>query len=302
VKCSVDQYRGCLLGLAFGDALGAPYEGGWLERAAWRLLGKTKGRMRYTDDTQMSLDLIHSKMEHGAVQQDRLASQFASSYRWSRGYGPGAAKLLKRIRRGADWRQANRSQFSDGSYGNGAAMRSAVLALFYAEQHALRVAVEQASEITHAHPEAIEGAQLIALATSLSLHKESIDEILPVLQEACDLQVFKDQLMQMTSLFYDGKFSFPVITSRFGNGMAARRSCVSAIGFALLFRDQPYTDMLKAIRQGGGDVDTIGAMAGAIWGARNGFSAITGVSLKTIESGEAMLALADQAYYSVVQT
>lgn len=29
---SLDQFTGCMLGLATGDALGAPYEGGLLER------------------------------------------------------------------------------------------------------------------------------------------------------------------------------------------------------------------------------------------------------------------------------
>ena len=54
----LERYRGCLVGLAMGDALGAPYEGGVLERAVWRLLGRTRaGELRWTDDTQMSLDL-----------------------------------------------------------------------------------------------------------------------------------------------------------------------------------------------------------------------------------------------------
>ena len=235
VKCSVDQYRGCLLGLAFGDALGAPYEGGWLERAAWRLLGTTKGRMRYTDDTQMSLDIIHSILQHGALKQDRLASQFASSYRWSRGYGPGAAKLLKRIRRGADWRQANRSQFRDGSYGNGAAMRSAVLALFYAEQNALRVAVEQASEITHAHPEAIEGSQLVALATSLSLQQASLDVVLTALLKASKIKSFIDDLQWLESFLKDGKTSHTCFPGWFGNGIEAKKLMCHRHSFCYVF-------------------------------------------------------------------
>lgn len=48
---SVDQFAGCLLGLALGDALGAPFEGGWLERVLWWLIGITRdGAMRWTDD------------------------------------------------------------------------------------------------------------------------------------------------------------------------------------------------------------------------------------------------------------
>ncbi len=32
IRPTKEQYIGCLLGLAMGDALGAPYEGGLLER------------------------------------------------------------------------------------------------------------------------------------------------------------------------------------------------------------------------------------------------------------------------------
>ena len=56
---SLDLFQGCLLGLSLGDALGAPYEGGVLERLLWRLIGKTsQGEMRWTDDTQMTIDKI----------------------------------------------------------------------------------------------------------------------------------------------------------------------------------------------------------------------------------------------------
>src|SRR5690349_18966772 len=122
---ALDRCQGCLLGLALGDALGAPYEGGPLERLLWRLSGRTRqGEMRWTDDTQMSLDLAESLAEKGALDPDDLAQRFARSYHWSRGYGPGAAKLLKRIACGADWREANRSVYPAGSYGNGGAMRA----------------------------------------------------------------------------------------------------------------------------------------------------------------------------------
>lgn len=93
-----DRFTGCLLGLALGDALGAPFEGGPIERAVWRIIGRTRdGRMRWTDDTQMSLDLAESLVANRALDLDDLAARFAKSYRWSRGYGPGAAKLLRRI-------------------------------------------------------------------------------------------------------------------------------------------------------------------------------------------------------------
>ena len=59
-----DKYLGCFLGLAIGDAYGAPFEGGYIERLLWRIIGKTNnGKIRYTDDTQMSIDLAKSFIE-----------------------------------------------------------------------------------------------------------------------------------------------------------------------------------------------------------------------------------------------
>ena len=82
-----EQFQGCLLGLALGDALGAKSEGGAAERMAWRMLGRTRtGRLRWTDDTQMTLDLAESLLAHGTLDPDDLARRFAQSYRWSRGY------------------------------------------------------------------------------------------------------------------------------------------------------------------------------------------------------------------------
>lgn len=100
-----DQYRGALIGLALGDALGARHEGGPIARLLWRVIGSTpEGRFRFTDDTQMSLDLALSLLRCGCVDPDDLAVSFARSYRWDRGYGRGAAQLLKRVRAGRAWR------------------------------------------------------------------------------------------------------------------------------------------------------------------------------------------------------
>src|SRR5262245_60917608 len=104
---SVERFSGCILGLATGDALGAPDEGGPLERMLWRLIGRTRdGHVRWTDDTQMARDLAESLLEKNGVDSEAIARRFAASYRWSRGYGPGVARVLKRIRRGEPWETA----------------------------------------------------------------------------------------------------------------------------------------------------------------------------------------------------
>ena len=174
-----DKYRGCFTGLAVGDALGANYEGGILERILWKMIGKThNGKHRYTDDTQMSITLARSLLSDNGVHQEHLANSFAQSYRWSRGYGPGTAGILKKIKKGADWKTVNCGNFKQGSFGNGAAMRAPVLSLYFISDHeTLLHNVKLVSEITHPHPLAIEGANLIALTTSAALTDYGNNEI-----------------------------------------------------------------------------------------------------------------------------
>jgi poly(ADP-ribose) glycohydrolase ARH3 len=172
-----EGFRGGLLGLALGDA---PFEDGIIERGTCRCICAATGtRLRRTDDTQMSLDRAESSIAMGGLDADDLAQRFANSYRWNRGYGPGAVKLLLPIRRGADWRTAIRSVFPDGSFGNGAAMLSPIVGLFHCKRPiALLDAAEEAASITHAHPLGVEGAVIIAMATAAATDTESPVEFL----------------------------------------------------------------------------------------------------------------------------
>ncbi|WP_223789110.1 ADP-ribosylglycohydrolase family protein [Marinicella meishanensis] len=294
---SKDQFRGCLLGLACGDALCASYEGGILERALWRLIGKTGGQLRFTDDTQMALDIIHSINHCGELDQDHLAGQFARSYRWSRGYGPGSAKLLKSIKRGVDWRTANNRHFKNGSYGNGAAMRAPVLALFFQSEAELLAAAEQAAMITHAHPLGIEGAQLLAMGALMAMQQQS-----PVVMAEIMLKLVKQDALQQKLLRLQQQIEAQLVhnpksmVQQYGNGMSAPQSCVTALATALQFLPRPYTEMTAFIGQMGGDADTIAAMAGAIWGAYHGYQAMQVDAVNTIEAGQLMIELADQVF------
>jgi ADP-ribosylglycohydrolase len=161
---STDRFAGCLLDLALGDAAGAPREGGVAERLAWCLLGRTSsGRMRWTDDTQMTLALTESLIANQGWVVDDAALRMARAHQWRRGYGPGAAQVLARIRRGEPWQSANRRVYPNGSYGNGGAMRVAPLALWFApDAAAVWQAARDSAAITHAHDEAQWGAGAMA--------------------------------------------------------------------------------------------------------------------------------------------
>lgn len=286
-----DRFTGCLLGLALGDALGAPHEGGLLERSIWRVIGHTRdGRLRWTDDTQMSLDLAESLLGANGLSQDDLAARFARSHAWSRGYGPSTARLLRRIRRGEPWAAASRAIHPDGSFGNGAAMRAPVVALFFAADPDKVVAAARGSaEVTHAHPLGIEGAVLIAVATHALLRSRSVPQVVAEVGEQCRLPDLLGRLRAAAAWLADGAEPDPRdVAAQLGNGMTAATSCVSALYIGLRHLDRGFDTMMRFVISCGGDVDTLGAMAGALWGARHGAAKLPDIAIEQRERIEAV--------------
>ena len=294
-----DRFAGCLLGLALGDALGAPFEGGPIERLVWRVIGTTReGRLRWTDDTQMSLDFAESLVANAQLDPDDLAARFARSYRWSRGYGPGASRLLRRIAKGANWRDTNRSYYRDGSFGNGGAMRAPIGGLFYhSRAEELVMVARTAASITHSHALGIEGAVLVAVATGAALSAIEPIQILRAAAQHCHQTEFLRKLDTAESwLTSNSTPDSSEVRSKLGNGVAATESCVTAVFLALRFLRKPFLELQAFVADCGGDVDTIGAMSGAIWGAANGLSKLPESSLQSLEDRERIQQLADRLH------
>lgn len=289
------RITGSLLGLAIGDAFGAPYEGGVLERAVWTLIGTKNGKRRWTDDTQMTIDVIESLVECGGVDQKDLARRFAESYRWSRGYGPGVARVLKRIRRGQPWKSANLSVFREGSFGNGGAMRAPAVGLFFAthSEEELVQASRAVAAVTHAHPLGCEGAVLIARATALAYKDTGSQDIIERLCQCAESHHFSSKLHKAREWLQAGKTVAPrTVGAELGNGITAVESCVTAVYLALAFRNKSFKELLEFSILLRGDVDTIAAMAGAIWGAARGQDALPHALLEQLEQSDRLKALA----------
>lgn len=298
-KDTRDKFKGAFLGLAIGDAFGAPFEGGLPERFIWKLIGKTQqGEARWTDDTQMAVDLAESLLATRKIDQEDLARRFAMSYRWSRGYGPGAAKLLKRIRRGESWREASRSVYSDGSFGNGGAMRAPIVGLYFFETpEYIPEAARRMAEITHAHPLGVEGAVLIAVATGFAVSTSSKDAILEAVIDHCQDARFNQKLQKACQWLEENRIPTPhEVTKTLGNGISATESIVTAFFIALSHLHKTFEEMLASVIKGKGDTDTIGAMAGAIWGAVNGKTALPEVYLSKLEQRNRIELLSARLY------
>jgi ADP-ribosylglycohydrolase len=167
-----------LVGLSVGDAFGEAFFVGDDVRAA-ELTEQRElpdGPWRWTDDTAMALSVVGQLLHAGNIEPGALAAAFARRYVDDpvRGYGRGAHDVLAAIATGVPWPVAARTRFPDGSRGNGAAMRSAPIGAWFADDPARAIDAARASALpTHAHPDAVAGAIAVALAAGHAALAES---------------------------------------------------------------------------------------------------------------------------------
>ncbi len=282
------KFLGCMLGLAVGDALGAPFEGAWFPAPDQvKAVAAKSHLLRYTDDAHMAIGLAESLIACKDLNGWHLAEVFTKNFEqepW-RGYGPGPPRIFKKIRAGMSWDKAALDIYPGGSYGNGAAMRVAPVGLFYFKDFKkLVAAARDQSIITHAHLLGQEGAVLLALTVALvtggSPAPASRDIIGQLRQYALE-EVYLQKLKCMEALLETKDAG--EIASQLGNGIEAFNSVPAAICCALRHPGSFEDAVLEAVSLGG-DADTIACMAGAIAGARLGSEAIPGQWLKKLEN------------------
>lgn len=270
------KFLGSLLGLAIGDCLGVGY---------WR----------YTDDTAMMIALAEAIIEGKGFSGDIAAEKFVQAYfqePW-RGYAPGPPMIFKMIREGRKWNEnLDRYIYPQGSFGNGAAMRVAPLGLFYFDNpEKLREVVYESSKITHSHPLALEGAFLQAYAVSLAVKDEP--EFLKNLKNVARIDIYKKKLDAIEILLEKNERQKEVVRV-LGNGVEAFNSVPTAIYSFLANRN--FQETLLYATSLGGDSDTIGAMAGAIAGAKYGVESIPGSWLDRLERCEYIKTIAERLF------
>ena len=179
----IERVRGSMLGLAVGDALGAPLEGlsaqqirahygqvvdyvdgarAWKRKPyRWRMPGL------YSDDTQQALAFCDVLLESGRIEPERLAELYLGlanpkgTYVGAhRGVGRSFRQVLADLERGVSPRHTGQT-----SAGIGAAMRIAPVALYFnGEPEAMFDAAMAASLMTHRDIRSLAGAMAVAHA------------------------------------------------------------------------------------------------------------------------------------------
>lgn len=250
--------------------------------------------LAYTDDTAMTIGVARSLMECGDFDGAHMAETLAAIYEsepW-RGYGAGPPRVFADLARGVPWNQPAATLFGgEGSYGNGAAMRVAPVALHaYPSQHRAAEIAHQTALITHTHREGIDGAVVQAVAvTALLAASTNPTEIINVAMSHAESSVFRSKLMFIDR--HIGGRRSNELADVLGTGIAAHTSVPVSIACFLAHPDDFAAALTTAISLGG-DTDTIGAMTGALAGAYNGYSAIP-ETWRQVEGASELVTLAD---------
>lgn len=300
------KFRGALLGVAVGDALGAPFEGMpsvsqilLAKRTAPASLQNEHSFWRYTDDTHMTLGVAESLLAKQSFDGAHMAETFARNYEeepW-RGYGAGPPQVFNLLRKGVPWNQASRMLFAGaGSYGNGAAMRVTPIALVYYQSADEMIEVaRQSARITHTHEMGVEGAVLQAVAIALLLGQASGARISGTvfaerLAARVSAPLYVQQLKLVQELLPDAAPTD--VVSKLGNGIEAFQAVPAAI-YAFLRHPLSFSEAVCYAISLGGDTDTIASMTGALSGAYLGDSAIPISWRENVEGSARLCALAD---------
>ncbi len=264
-----------LEGLSVADALASWYE--FAKREVIERVVRTQQlpaiEWHWTDDTAMACSIVACLREFGEINQDWLMYHFVKHYERKRGYGRGMRSLIQRIREGGSWREETPTFFDGmGSYGNGGAMRVAPLGAYFADDlDRLMEQARLATEVTHAHPEGIVGAQAVALAAAHAMNPqyESLFDLmwhyLPESSVRLGIRAAYEQELA----------SAPEAAEWLGNGtnVSAQDTVPYTIWCANRYMDN-YEQAIWATLSGGGDCDTTCAIVGGIVVLRTGIEAI----------------------------
>jgi ADP-ribosyl-[dinitrogen reductase] hydrolase len=243
---------------------------------------------QYTDDTQLTLILADSLLEHNAFDADDIAARLVA---WMETNPPDIGThtrgVLKRITSGIDWKTATYAaqRSSPSAAGNGSVIRCAPIALFdWQDTQARTEHSRMQSEITHAHQECQWSCALInsiiAHAMTTGVRDVALDRALAECRDA------------------PGH-----IRKRASVAAGKNRGDLNPTGYVLdtvdcaiwaLMNSFSFEEALTVAVNLGGDADSVGAVCGALAGAFYGEDEIPTRWLDVLQDRARITAVADK--------
>jgi ADP-ribosyl-[dinitrogen reductase] hydrolase len=280
-RVSLNRHRGCLLGLAGGDAVGTTLE--FRARGSFEpiddMVGGGPFRLKpgeWTDDTSMALCLAESLLERGFDPRDQMQRYVRW---WREGYlssngrcfdiGGTVSSALTRFEESGD---PFAGSTSPDAAGNGSIMRLAPVALYFSADE--DTAVHQAGEsslTTHGCDESVDGCRLLARVLARALAGRPKDAVLAAGREP-ELQGHGDRplapaIAEIASGAWFGKGAHQVR----GSGYVVQSLEAALWCFA---GTDSYREAVLRAANLGDDADTTAAIVGQIAGAFYGVEGI----------------------------
>jgi ADP-ribosyl-[dinitrogen reductase] hydrolase len=277
----LNRIAGVLVGQACGDALGAAYEfGGPIPKD--QPIGMIGGGPfnfapgEYTDDTQMAFPIAASAAAGDYLLDDKVVQHvFGQWQEWARtanDVGTQTRQVLSRAdETEASARKVSRElhERSGRSGGNGALMRTSPVALAFLEEDEdsaddLTLAARRYAELTHWEDHAGDACVLWTHAIRHAINDGEL-EVLPFVE-----LLPQERREYWTDKITEAELNQPEYFHR-TNGWV-----VSAFqgAWSALYHTYTFTDAIEAAVRGGGDTDTVAAIAGGLAGAYYGVSSV----------------------------
>jgi ADP-ribosyl-[dinitrogen reductase] hydrolase len=266
----LDRLRGCAVGAAVGDALGAPLEFGPPTPANRLVRHMRPGRLpagSFTDDTEMALALAESLLACRPLDPADLARRFVDWYKAGPpDVGTHTAGVLSRIGHGEPWDQAAAAmqRQNPSTASNGSVMRCWPVALaHWSALDALLTASRLQSQVTHQHPECVAGSAFVNAAIYHLLRGSAPADAVAHALAAVPLPPPLRAVIEAAP----GRPRGQLVNSGW-----VRHTLESAV-WGLLTTDS-FEEAAVQVVNLGNDADTAGSVVGALAGAAYGLAAI----------------------------
>lgn len=290
----LSRYRGCLLGLACGDAVGTTLE--FLKRGTFEpltdMVGDGPFRLQlgqWTDDTSMALCLATSLVESNEFDADDQIRRYC---RWQdEGYlssngrcfdiGSTVASALSRYRATGNPMAGSTDPFAAG---NGSIMRLAPVPMFYgADMDAAERHAGESSRTTHGATECVDACRLFARILVRALRGQPKHE---VLLGDSNTPGFCETIAAIAR----GTYQYKAAADIHGSGYVVRS--LEAALWAFDATDNFRDAILRAANLGD-DADTTASVCGQIAGAFHGEQRIPASWLERLAMREEIVSLAE---------
>ena len=274
------QSVGAFIGLAIGDAMGAPLEG--LPPRSIAVTEMLGGGIhdtipgQYTDDTLQASALAETLIHCGGFDADNFAERLLRVYRvHPEFFGPTSGAVLDLIGGGEkpEVAAARAHEMRGGSRSNGSVMRGVPLGIFYPTGE-VRAASFAASRVTHFDPAAGEASAVInRMVSGICRGEDRGIAFAAALDECQDVE-----LKELLANYRD----YPLEPSL--DAILCTHCAVRVFLEAKTFREA----IIRAVNLGG-DADTVGAVTGGLAGACWGLSSIPESWLAALQDREELL-------------